>query len=203
VHDVIVFSDYICPFCYVGKKRFERLASELPLRPVWKGFEIHPEVPPEGIPLSQFMPDILTALEAGVRALAEEEGLEMHMPQKLANSRLALLGGEFAREAGKLDDYHEAVFSAYFQHGGDIGDIAVLADIADRIGLDSDRFTEALSNETNLPELRDSVRQAHSLGLRAVPSFVFADNNIIVGVQPYAAFQAAAAQSLRTDPEEE
>ena len=65
-----IFSDYICPFCFIGKRRAEKLAEELQIKPVWNGFEIHPETPPEGVPLSRFMPGIIENLEHRIRALA-------------------------------------------------------------------------------------------------------------------------------------
>jgi predicted DsbA family dithiol-disulfide isomerase len=191
-----VFSDYICPFCFIGKRRAEKLAEDLPVRPIWKGFEIHPETPLEGVPLSSFMPGVISNLEGRIRALAEEIELDMKMPEKLSNSRLALMGGEFAREAGKLDEYHEAVFSAYFQQARDIGDINVLLEIAAEIGLDLDSFRNSLEGNEHSPALRDSVRRAHSLGLSGVPSYVFGEGNIVVGAQPYDMLKAAAEKSI-------
>lgn len=192
-----IFSDYICPFCFIGKRRAEKLAEDLHIRPVWSGFEIHPETPPEGVPLSRFMPGIIANLEDRIRALAEEVDLEMTMPPKLSNSRLALLGGEFAREAGKLDEYHEAVFRAYFQHARDIGDIDVLLDIAAEVDLDRRSFQDSLENGEHFSALRDSVRRAHSLGLSGVPAYVFGEGNIVVGAQPYDLLKAAAVRSLK------
>jgi predicted DsbA family dithiol-disulfide isomerase len=192
-----VFSDYICPFCFIGKRRAERLAEDLPVKPIWRGFEIHPETPLEGVPLSRFMPGVIANLEGRIRALAEEIELDMKMPEKLSNSRLALLGGEFAREAGKLDEYHEAVFSAYFQKAADIGDIDVLLDIAAEIGLDAESFRNSLETDEFFPALRDSVRRAHSLGLSGVPSYVFEEGNIVVGAQPYELLRAAAEKSIK------
>ena len=199
MREFIVFSDYICPFCFIGKRRAERLAEELPFRPVWKGFEIHPETPPEGVPLSMFSAGMVANLEGRIRGLSEEIGLEMRMPEKLSNSRLALLGGEFAREAGKPDEYHEAVFTAYFQQGKDIGDVDALLDIAAGIGLDLDSFRGSLESGEHFPALRDSVREAHSMGLSGVPSFVFGERNIVVGAQPYETLKAAAERSLGND----
>jgi predicted DsbA family dithiol-disulfide isomerase len=192
-----VFSDYICPFCFIGKRRAEKLAEELQIKPVWNGFEIHPETPPEGVPLSRFMPGIISNLEYRIRALAEEIGLEMTMPEKLSNSRLALLGGEFAREVGKLDEYHEAVFRAYFQQAKDIGDIDVLLEIATAVGLDQSSFQTSLEDGEHFPALRDSVKRAHSLGLSGVPAYVFGEGNIVVGAQPYDMLKAAAEKSMR------
>jgi predicted DsbA family dithiol-disulfide isomerase len=196
MQDFTVFSDYICPFCFIGKRRAERLGAELSMRPVWQGFEIHPETPPEGVPLSSFMPGIISNLEGRIRDLAEEIGLEMRMPEKLSNSRLALLGGEFAREEGKLEAYHEAVFAAYFQQGKDIGDMEILLDIASGIGLDRDSFRSSLESDRHFPALRESRRQATSLGLSAVPSYLFEDGSVVVGAQPYELLKSAAEKSL-------
>ncbi len=196
MQDFTIFSDYICPFCFIGKRRAEKLCEELSIRPVWKGFEIHPETPLEGVSLSSFMPGIISNLEGRIRALAEEIDLEMTMPDKLSNSRLALLGGEFASENGKLEAYHEAVFAAYFQQRKDIGDMEVLLDIASGIGLDRNSFQGSLESEKFFPALRESRRQATSLGLSAVPSYVFEDGSTIVGAQPYDLLKSAAEKSL-------
>ncbi|UCD57394.1 MAG: DsbA family oxidoreductase [Candidatus Hydrogenedentota bacterium] len=192
-----LFSDYICPFCFIGKRRVERLVEELPIEPFWKGFEIHPEVPPGGIPITRFMPEMISNLEVRVRMLADEIGLEIRMPAKLSNSRMALLGGEFAREADRFHEYHEAVFSAYFQQGKDIGDAEILVEIVDGIGIDGSAFREAIVNEKHAGTLAASLREAHSLGLTAVPSFVFADGRVIVGARPYDELKAAAEKSLQ------
>jgi predicted DsbA family dithiol-disulfide isomerase len=192
-----VFSDYICPFCFIGKRRAEKLGKELSLRPIWQGFEIHPETPPEGVPLSSFAPAMISSLQTRIQALAEEIGLEMEMPTKLPNSRLALLGAEFAREEGKLEAYHEAVFAAYFQNDRDIGDMNVLADIAAEIGLDPGSLKSALESEKHFPALRDSVRQAHSLGLSGVPSYLFDNGCIVIGAQPYEQLKAAAEKVVQ------
>jgi predicted DsbA family dithiol-disulfide isomerase len=197
MQDIIVFSDYICPFCYIGKQRVERLAKEFPFRIIWKGFEIHPEVPPEGIPLQHFMPEMLSNLETRIRILAEEIDLEMQMPEKLANSHLALLGAEHAREIGVLEEYHEAIFRAYFQQGKDIGKIETLVDIWSDIDINSISFREALMSEKYEPLLGASIAEARSRGIHAVPSFVFADGNIIAGAQPYDTFCNAAERALR------
>ncbi len=193
---VTVFSDYICPFCFIGKRRADKLAEELAVQPVWKGYEIHPEVPPEGIPLSRFAPEMISGLEARVGALAEEIGLEMRMPELLSNSRLALLGGEFAREAGKAHEYHEAVFRAYFQEGKDIGNINVLVEIAGATALDGMFFKKAIESAENAHLLDASLNEARSLGLTGVPSFVFANGDVVIGAQPYDILKKTAEKSL-------
>jgi len=197
MQNLTVFSDYICPFCFIGMQRAEQLAREFPIEIVWKGLEIHPEVPPQGIPLEGFMPEMLANLEAQVRALAEEIGLEMQMPEKLSNSHLALLGAEYAREYGKLAEYHEMVFSAYFQNGKDIGDIETLVELWNRIDDDSLSFREALLTERHVLHLKSSIAEAHSFGISAVPAFLFSTGTIILGAQPYHILRGAAERSLQ------
>jgi predicted DsbA family dithiol-disulfide isomerase len=193
-----VFSDYICPFCFVGKRRVDRLEEELAIRPVWKAFEIHPERPPEGVPIERrFSPGAIARLREHVGLLAAEVGLEMRVPEKLSNSRPALMGGEFAKESGRFEHYHEAVFSAYFLHGKDIGDVEILVDIADGVGIETDPFREAVAGQKHAGALRASRQEADSLGLTAVPSFVFVDGTIVVGAQPYKVLRTVAEKAFR------
>jgi predicted DsbA family dithiol-disulfide isomerase len=143
---------------------------------------------------------MVASLESRIRMLAEEIELEMKMPEMLSNSRLALQGAEFASEAGKADEYHESVFTAYFQEASDIGDVETLLDIAEGIGLDRDSFQSSLDSGEHFPALRDSVRKAHSMGLSGVPSFVFDERNVVVGAQPYETLKAVAEKSLESNP---
>ncbi|GAB4343734.1 MAG: DsbA family protein [Candidatus Abyssubacteria bacterium] len=193
-----VFSDYICPFCFIGKQRVDRLTAEFPIEAVWRPFEIHPEVPSEGIGLSRFLPGIISNLEASVRRLAEEIGLEIRMPAKLPNSRMALLGGEVARERGVFDDYHSAVLRAYFQESKDIGDLDTLAEIAEGAGMDGGYFREAVISGKHADALADSIGEARSLGLTGVPSFVFSNGGVVIGAQPYDVLKRAAEESFRS-----
>ena len=196
---IIVFSDYICPFCYIGKHRMEELAAEFVLQSVWKPFEIHPEVPPEGVPIEHFPIPLLERLETTVRALAGETGIQMKIPRKLSNSRLALVGGEVAREAERFEAYHEAVFQAYFQNEQDIGDVEVLARIAETIGLEREPFLHALSEKRFLDSIEAVRREALSIGLTAVPSFVLVDSSVITGVQPDSMMRKAIENSLQRE----
>jgi len=191
-----IFSDYICPFCFIGTQRADRLAEEFPIEVIWKGLEIHPEVPPQGIPLNRFTPDVITTLETQVRLLAKEIGLEIKMPEKLSSSHLALLGAEYAREHGRLEDYHAMVFKAYFQEMKDIGDIDTLVELWAHLDDDSLPFREALMTEKHASRLQSSIAEAHSLGINAVPAFVFPDGTVIMGAQPYHTLQSAAEKAL-------
>ena len=111
---VIVYSDYICPFCFIGKERVDRLEREFGVDVEWKGFEIHPEIPAGGSDLASLGFDEATvaAISSQVRNLSEEANLKLNLPSRISNSRLALQIAEFAKEQVKFKEYHEAVFTA-------------------------------------------------------------------------------------------
>lgn len=185
MHEITVFSDYICPFCFIGKYRMQKLSEEVAIRSNWRPFEIHPETPQHGISIDKFPAAIVERLNNSIQFLASELGIEIRMPRKLANSRLALLGGEIAREAGKFEAYHEAVFRAYFQLDQDIGDMDILAQIAEAAGLGGDDFKELIQEKRYQQALQSAHEQALSLGIMAVPSFILPNAKVITGVQSY------------------
>jgi predicted DsbA family dithiol-disulfide isomerase len=101
---ITVFSDFICPFCYIGIHNLRRLQPDFDLEIQWRGFQIHPEWPAEGIPAEQFYRAMGEARRKGawqmIESMAAEAGLEMRPPSVLANSYPALAAQEFAIEQG-------------------------------------------------------------------------------------------------------
>ena len=105
---VIVYSDYICPFCYIGFHRIEKLKEKYPLEIEWKPFELHPEIPREGIITEKLsIPrGYLEIVRANVKRPADEDGITLKFTKKVPNSRLALFFSEFAKIKGKFDEFH-------------------------------------------------------------------------------------------------
>ena len=137
---IVAYSDYICPWCYIGLRRIERLEREFPVDVEWRPFELHPETPRSGFDLSARLGGLprARAYAENIVALAAESELTIRMPRAVANSHLALEAAEFAREHGGFDRVHAALFAAYFQDGRDIGDAAVLGEVAGACGIDSE-----------------------------------------------------------------
>jgi len=206
MHEITIFSDYICPFCFIGKYRMQQLSEEIAIQSNWRPFEIHPETPQEGLSIGRFPTEIVERLNDNIQSLAAELNIEFRMPRKLANSRLALLGGEIAREAGKFEAYHEAVFRVYFQLDQDIGDLDVLAQIAEAVGLGADDFGESMREKRHQQALQVAHEQALSMGIMAVPSFVLPDAGVITGVQSCSQMKqlierSGSSQKKKQEPE--
>ena len=163
----------------------EKLESEYDIDVEWKGLEIHPELPPQGIPRETlFNGDYYRRAEENVRRLAATVGLEMCPPTLIANTHLALEAAEFARECGCFAAFHRRLFEAYFQDGKNIGDAAVLVALAVELGLDGEGLRLALAERRYQAQLDNVAREAARLGISGTPTFVIG-NQHIGGAQPY------------------
>ncbi len=111
-------------------------------------------------------------------------------PQPLmSNSRMAMQGGEFAKDHGKYDAFHEAVFRAFFTECRDIGDRSVILELAAKVGLDAVALDAALERSTYLPRLQAATRMAKANGFTAAPTFVIEGYGAISGAQPTDSFR--------------
>ncbi|WP_371018182.1 DsbA family oxidoreductase [Pseudalkalibacillus sp. JSM 102089] len=178
---LVVYSDFICPFCYIGKVNAERLQQEIPgLELEWKEFELHPEGQPDAKG-----PYMKQALE-NVKYLAKEYGIEMRpevLTEVTSDSRKALLGFEFAKEHGAEGSYRDAVFHAYWVEGKDIAEDHVLREVAKQVNLDPVKLLEAIENPVYHNKLRASIHEAHANGITGVPTYRYGDMET-VGAQP-------------------
>lgn len=132
-----------------------------------------------------------------VRTLAAEVGLEMRPNSRfLQRSRLALEGAKFAERQGKLEDYTEAVFRAYFVEDRVIEDPATLRALAEAVGLDGEAFARALVERKFKPDVDRDCAEAHELGVTGIPCFMAGDVGLM-GVRPYEVLKRLAAGELR------
>ena len=179
---VIAYSDNICPFCTVGAKRLKKLQQELDFDVEWKAFEIHPETPKEGMKTAKYFPNYdMKAMKNHIENFGKDVGIKLN-GDVLANSKLSLAANEFAKEKGKFNEFHEAIFKANFDDGENIGDINVLLAIAEGVGLNKKELSQYLRNQENLNAIDESSAQAKKLGITGVPSFII-NNKMVVGAQ--------------------
>ncbi|UCD01826.1 MAG: DsbA family oxidoreductase, partial [Promethearchaeota archaeon] len=192
---IIVYSDYICPFCYIGFHRIKKLKKQFNLDVEWRPFELHPEIPKEGIVVEKlpFSNEYLEMIIANVKQLAEEAGITFEFSGKLPNSRLALIISEFAKEKGKFSEFHELIFEKYWKEGKDIGDLSILLEFASSIGLDKNEILAYIKSEEPVNKLKNFTSELGRYGINGVPTFIIGDR-IVVGAQPYEVFEKVINQ---------
>ena len=148
---VTVFSDYICPFCYVGAARLERLREHYDLRVNWCFIEIHPETSPAGEPVAvlNYAADTWQRMMAGLRELAREEVLVYREHDFTTNSHAALQLAEVAKFTDRDVFYrlHTSLFAALFQRGDNIGDRAVLRRLGREAGMSERQVEQGWTDE--------------------------------------------------------
>jgi predicted DsbA family dithiol-disulfide isomerase len=186
---ITVFSDYICPFCYIGIETLRKVQPEVPPFTLeWKGFQIHPEYPAAGIPveqrIAQYGQDRYAAIWRNILSLAEEIGLEMNPPPVLTNSLIALEATEYARDQAKEKVFSSAIYQAYFQQGQNIGDIAVILALAEQVGLDHAELLDHLKAGTYSDRIQASQQEARAFGVSGVPTFIVGSAQIVGAQSP-------------------
>ena len=197
---IVVFSDYICPFCYIGYYRVEQLKDKFNLKVEWRPFEIHPETPKKGAKLSNlpFPKEYLEMMKANIEKLAKDVGITFRFTDNLPNSRLALFFSEFARKKGRFDEFHKKVFDAYWKDGQDIGNQDFLISIAESIGFVGDEILEYIEGGEPFEELKNSLKELRKYGINGVPTFIIGDK-IVIGAQPYEVFEQAILTALESN----
>lgn len=159
----------------------------------WRAFELHPETPLEGMRLPWADDPRYEAMAERLQQMAAEADLPMNPPTWVSNSRRALEAAEFAREQGRHEAFHDAVFRAYFAQGQDIGDWAVLQQVAGAVGLDATAMRQAVERGTHRAAVDAQIGEARRLGITGVPTYILG-NLAVVGAQPYEVFQRAMAR---------
>lgn len=182
---VTVYSDYICPFCYVGMGVLDQLREKYDLQITWKGMEIHPETPEDGVLLKEFFTDAgFDQRLADLKSRAQALGLPFGDLTVLANSHDALQAAEFARDQGMLEEFHRAMMQAYFGENKNIGEMPVIMAVAKEVGLDLLKLEEVLVTSAYEERLMQDLAEARQWGVTGTPTMIVEDQYKIVGAQP-------------------
>ena len=170
--------------------RVERLEAEHGVKVTWLPFELHPEAPVEGIPREVYFGSARSeAMASRLQSVAAEVGLTMRQRDVIINSRRALAAAEFAREVGKFDEMHHALFKAHWEGTGKLEAVDDLVTIGAGIGLDAKELRTAIEEDRYGGLLDESRVQATSVGINAIPAHVFGNRFLVVGAYPYEAFE--------------
>jgi len=182
---IIMLSDVVCPWCYVGLMEIEKLQQNFDVEIHWSPFLLDPTVPPEGRPQTPYTKpgDPPTPVEQR----AEQLGIKFTRGRTFRpNSHLALEAAMYASEAG-IDDtpLHQALYKAHFDDLEDVSDIEVLVRIGAEHGLDAAELREVLATRRYQEAVDDAIGWAQSIGVSAVPTFIFDGRHGVVGAQEY------------------
>ncbi len=201
---VTVFSDYICPFCYIGSARLEHLRDEFNLKINWVFMEIHPDNPPEGRPVEElgYPPQRWQQMMAALYEMAAEEELAIANRTFTTNSHKALLLAEAVKQEGREVFYrlHNRLFEAYLGERQNIGDVAVLRALAQESGVADETVERAWREQAYERRLRSNLPGAVQLGVTGTPTFILGQR-MLAGAVPTAVLRDAARLTCQSGHE--
>ncbi len=201
--EIEIWSDVVCPWCYIGKTRLEQAIGDYPgevtLR--WRAFQLDPGAASEGKPLTEAIgakfggPARARAMFAQTARTAAQDGLDLRFENAVnANTfdahRIIWLAGEHPDPA-KQAEVVTALHAAHFTEGRDLGDRKVLTGIANEHGLDADGF---LDSDRGMAEVAADLQEAAELGVSSVPTFVIDGKYAVTGAQPAEVFAQVLAE---------
>lgn len=196
VVDIEVYSDVVCPWCYVGRRRLEAAVQQLEgkheVRVTWKPYQLNPWVPAEGMDRAEYRrikfgsAERSSGMDTRLVDAGRGEGIDLHFdrikrtPNTLAAHRLIWL----AEQQGRQIEMVDTLFQAYFTDGKDIGDLAQLTELAAAAGLDAEAVSAFLATEDGLTEVQAEEEAGRALGIDGVPFFLLAGKYGVSGAQP-------------------
>ncbi len=193
--EIDIFSDTICPWCFIGKRRLERALAERTqpnLTIHWRSFQLNPDMPAGGMDRSQYLElkfggaSNAEAIYDQVRAAGESEGIDFafermkRTPNTVDSHRLI----RHAAAQQRQDAVVQALFDAYFLRAEDIGDPEVLAAAAAETGLDAEETRAFLAGDAEAEAVRAEDKSARRAGISGVPCFIFNRQHALAGAHP-------------------
>jgi len=196
---VDIVSDTICPWCYIGKRRFERalaLSGRNDVAISWRPFQLNPDMPPEGMTRDDYVRakfgggDRPRQIYQAIAESGREAGIEFQF-SRIRRTPNTVLSHRLIHWSAKQERQEEVVgelFRAYFEDGLDIGNLEVLTDCARRAGLVQELAHKYLQSDEGRQEVVASDVYARRLGINGVPCFIVNRKYAVSGAQPPSAF---------------
>lgn len=190
-----IFSDPVCPWCYVGKANLDRALADHPDHPFviqWHPFQLNPDLPTEGVAKRAYLEekfggkDRVNAIHERLREVARAAGVAMDpdKPQRMPNTLNAHRLIHWAGIEGVQQAVVNALMRAYWVEGRDIGDLPTLADIAGESGMDRAATLRLLQSDADADDIAARDQDARHKGVTAVPTFLIAQQYVVSGAQP-------------------
>lgn len=205
-----IWSDVICPFCYIGKRNFETALKDFEekdeLEIVWKSFQLDPNMP--HTPTDSYVDYLVKnkgmsseqvkSMLENVTQSAKQVGLEYNFDRSiLVNTAKAHHLIQFAKTKGLGDAVEEKLFLAFFTEGKNVADTNVLVELGKEIGLEEEEIKSALNDSKYENLMKQDIQEAKTIGVTGVPFFVFNRKYAVSGAQPPQAFLETLNQSFK------
>ncbi|UKB77477.1 DsbA family oxidoreductase [Chryseobacterium sp. MEBOG07] len=205
-----IWSDVMCPFCYIGKNNFEQALNKLPFKDKveieWKSFQLDPTLDPQktqdtiqyfrekkGVPEAQ-----ATQMLGQVSQMGKDAGINFDFGKTLITNTFSahkLL--HLAKKHNKSNEMEEALFIAHFIDGKNVGDIEVLVSLAESLGIGTEEAREAITTDQLDYEVNQDIQEARNNGVSGVPFFVLNGKYAVSGAQPVDVFENALQQTYK------
>ena len=195
---ILLYYDYICPFCFLATERVLDLAGEFGLEAEWLGVEIHPEYPAEG--KRRRKTERTVRISETLGNVAAEAGVEIRLPGFVTSSRLCLEGAEFAKEKNRFMEFHKACYAAYFREGKNIGLLETVLEAGGKAGLCPEELSESLRKGNFAEKIEKNMESARENMVLGVPTLYLGELRIH-GIQPLESYRKLIAKELlRQEP---
>lgn len=203
-----IWSDVMCPFCYIGKKNFEQALEKLPFKNEveveWKSFQLDPTLAlaetrttaeyfreKKGFPEEQ-----AKQMTAQVVQMGKASGIDFNFEKALiTNTFPAHKILHLAKKHGKSSEMEEELFKAHFLNGENVGSIEVLSNLAEKLGINKDEVLQTLSSDEFDYEVNQDVTEGRNNGVTGVPFFILNGKYAVSGAQPVELFEEALTQT--------
>lgn len=196
-----IWSDVICPFCYIGKRNFEtaleQFADQKNIEVIWKSFQLDPTIPEDAtesyadymVKRKGMAVEQVQGMLSNVTQMAIQVGLDYHLDQSvIVNSLKAHQLIQFAKSKNMGNEAEERLFKAFFMEGKNIADTETLAQLGKDFGLNESEIKANLEDEKFKYEIAQDIQEAQNIGVTGVPFFVFDRKYAVSGAQPAEAF---------------
>jgi predicted DsbA family dithiol-disulfide isomerase len=206
-----IVSDTVCPWCFIGKRRIERamaLRPDVKFDVVWRPYRLDPSIPREGVDRRAYLKTKFgdsprtSAMGEAIRSEGESEGIAFAF-DKIARSPNTLDSHRLIRwsaNAGKQDQIVERLFQAYFIEGQDIGNSAVLSEVAAKAGMDGALVARLLAGDADLVSVEREAGLANEMGITGVPTFIFDSKFMISGAREAELLVRVIDKARTTEP---
>ncbi|MBZ6378708.1 hypothetical protein B5C34_11500 [Pacificimonas flava] len=202
-----VISDFVCPWCWIGKRGVDAFARTRPVERIWHPYMLHPGLPPEGMER-----DALMRMKFGAEGLSRDAGraiseaaesvglsIDYSQVERVPNTTDAHRLSKWASGQGVGDEVAEGLFSAYFSRGQDIGQTDVLAEIGAEAGLDADLVRELLASDADRAAVENEAEDFQARGVPGVPAQLIERKGMLVGAQTPEAIAEAVERLTAED----